>query len=311
MKLDILAKAANAAKVAAFRLKEVRPEIMLGLGAVSVLAGTILACKKTKEAEPIIEQAVSEFEELDHIKSNPYAEERPGFKEYARVCVRHGCELAKVYALPTVLWVGGMSSIIGSHGEMRSRNARLLSNSVALKQLFDAYRERVREQLGEEAERDLYFGAEESDVTVVSTDPKTGEKKVTKKKGKIFRHPQPGSMWARNFTPRTTDEYDVRSYNEFFIEQVEKSLNADLKMVPFITINEVYDKLNMKPGEGKCAEGMTVGWVWNPKIDRGDREIKIEMLEGWEELYDEVLGRVVVQPCLRLDFNCYPLEGLV
>ena len=67
----------------------------------------------------------------------------------------------------------------------------------------------------------------------------------------------------------------------------------------------------MKPGEGKCAEGMTVGWVWNPKIDRGDRMIKIEMLEGWEEVYDAVLDRVTVQPCLRLDFNCYPLEGLV
>ena len=28
-------------------------------------------------------------------------------------------------------------------------------------------------------------------------------------------------------------------------------------------------------------------------------------------LYDPVLDREKVQPCLRLDFNCYPLEGLI
>ena len=69
MKLDILTKAANIVKVAAFKLKEVRPEIALGVGITGVLAGTILACKKTKEAEPIVEQAKSEIEELDHVKA--------------------------------------------------------------------------------------------------------------------------------------------------------------------------------------------------------------------------------------------------
>ena len=311
MKLDILTKAANIVKIAAFKLKEVRPEIALGVGITGVLAGTILACKKTKEAEPIVEQAKSEIEELDHVKANPYAEERPTFTEYARVYIRHGCELAKVYAGPALLWAGGMACIVGSHGELRSRNTQLFAKSMALEQLFNAYRERVREKIGEEAEKDLYFGAEEADITVVETDPETGEKKNTQKRGKIFRSSQPGSMWARNFTPRTSDEFDVRSYNEYWLKQVQEGLNIDLKMKPFITINDVYDRLGLKPGEGRCEEGMTVGWVWNPKVDRGDREIKFEMLDGWEEVYNPVLDKTVIQPCLRIDFNCYPLKGLI
>lgn len=303
-------KIASAAKTVAFKLREVRPEIMLGVGAASVLAGTILACKKTREAEPIVDHAKEQLEELKFVKNNPQAEEKPTFKEYVRIYARSGYELAKVYALPSGLWIGGMVCIFGSHGEMRTRNAKLLANSVALKKFFDEYRALVREKIGEEAERDLYFGAEDKEIEVEETDPETGEKKVKKTRGKVFRK-QPGSMWARNFTPRTSDEFDVRSYNDYFLKLKMDGLNADLKMVPFITINEVYDRLGLKPGCGKCPEGMTVGWVWNPKIDRGDREIRFEYLEGWEETYDPISGRTKMVPCLRLDFNCYPLEGLI
>lgn len=303
-------KVVNAAKIVGHHLREVRPEIMLGVGAASVLAGTILACKKTKDAEPIIENAKEQTDELKFVAQNPQADEKPTVKEYIRVYARTGFELAKVYALPASLWVGGMVCIFGSHGEMRSRNAKLLANSVALKKFFDEYRAMVREKIGEEAERDLYFGAEDKDIEIEETDPITGETKTRKTHGKVFRK-QPGSMYARNFTSKTSDEFDVRSYADFFLDARIENLNKKLHLVPFITLNDVYDELGFKPGEGRCAEGMTVGWVWNPKIDRGDREIRIERLEGWEEVYDPVSGLTKLRPCLRLDFNCYPLEGLI
>ena len=315
MKLDFLknikfTKVANAAKVIGHKLGEVRPEIMLGAGAIGVLAGTILACMKTKEAEPIIEHAKEQKEELDFVRHNLMAEEKPGVKEYARLYARTGFELTKIYAAPAGMWLGGMACIFGSHGEMRSRNAKLLANSVALKKFFDEYRELVKEKIGEEAERDLYFGAKEEEWEVEERDPETGEVKTVKTRGKVFRK-QPGSMYARNFTAKTTDEFDTRTYNDWILDARVEALNDELKLVPFITLNEVYDKLGLKPGYGKCPEGMTVGWVWNPKIERGDRKIIIERMEGWEETWDPITERTVMKPCLRLDFNCYPLEGLI
>lgn len=303
-------KITNAAKVAMLRMREVKPEVMLGVGAVAVLAGTVMACMKTKDAEPIVEHAKEQKDELDFVRNNVQAEEKPTFKEYIRVYGRAAFELTKVYALPAGLWLGGMVSIFGSHGEMRSRNAKLLANSVALKKFFDEYRELVKEKIGEEAEKDIYFGAKDEEFDVEETDPATGEKKVVKKRGKVFRK-QPGSMWARNFTRNTTDEFDTRTYNDWILDARVENLNNELKFVPFMTINEVYDKLRLKPEYAKCAEGMTVGWCANPKIDRGDRFIKVERLEGWEEVWDPVYERTVMKPCLRLDFNCYPLEGLV
>ena len=303
MKFDFT-KVTKVAKVVGFKVKEVRPEIMLGVGAISVLAGTIMACVKTKKAEPVVAHLEERKEELDYICKNPQADEKPGFQEYARVYVKHGLELVKIYALPAALWTGGMACIFGSHGEMRTRNAKLLANSAALARMFSEYRDMVREKLGEEAESELYFNAKEEDIEIETT------VKKTKTRGRVFRD-QPGSMWARNITPRTSDEFDVRSYFDNFIDARVAGLNSRLRLEPFVTINDVYDEFGLKPGEGRCPEGMTVGWVWHPKIDRGDREIKVERLEGWEEVYDPVSGGTKLEPCLRLDFNCYPLEGLI
>lgn len=309
MKIDF-SKVTNIVKATGFKVREVRPEIMLGVGAVSVLAGTILACVKTRKAEPVMANLEERKEELDYIRQNPQAEEKPGVQEYVRVYAKHGFELVKIYALPAALWCGGMACIFGSHGEMRTRNAKLLANTVALGKMFNEYRALVREKIGEEAERELYFNAEEEDIEIETTDPETGEKTTKKTRGRVFRD-QPGSMWARNITARTSNEFDVRSYFDNFIDARVSGLNSRLRLEPFITINDVYDEFGLKPGEGRCPEGMTVGWVWHPKVDRGDREIKIERLEGWEEVYDPITGLTKMQPCLRLDFNCYPLEGLI
>lgn len=303
-------KVTNTAKVVGHHLREVRPEIMLGTGIVAVLAGTVLACVKTNSASPVIQHMKTTHDELEFVRKNPQAEEKPTVREYVNCYGKCAVELAKIYALPVALWGGGMACILGSHGEMRSRNAKLLANSVALKKFFDEYRAMVKEKLGEDAERDIYFGAKEEEFEVEETDPETGEKTVKKTRGKVFRK-QPGSMYARNFTPRTSDEFDIRKYADDFLDARIEQLNCRLRLEPFITLNDVYDELGMKPGEGRCAEGMTVGWVWHPKIDRGDREIRIERLEGWEEVYDAVTGRTKLVPCLRLDFNCYPLEGLI
>lgn len=298
-------------KLAAYKLKEVRPEIALGVGIASVAAGTVWACVKTKEVPAVVEDmkedlATEKQYEADGNKG------KIDILERGRLYAHYAFKFTKIYGLPFALWACGIGCIIGSHGEMRHRNARLLADSVALKKLFDEYRERVREAVGEEIERKLYFGAtlDEDEVEVLERNEETGEEKLVKKKASVFDK-QPGSMYARNFTERTSNEFSIRSYCDFFLEARIANLNRRLRLEPFLTLNDIYDELGFKAGEGRCADGMTVGWVWNPKIDRGDREIIVERLQGYEARYDDRLGRVIYEPCLRLDFNCYPLEGLI
>ena len=298
-------------KLAAYKLKEVRPDIALGVGIASVAAGTVWACVKTKEAVIVVEELKQENED-QKLSEAAVNDGKIDIQERAKLYGHYAWEFAKIYGLPFALWVCGIGCIIGSHGEMKHRNARLLADSVALKKLFDEYRERVRDAVGEEIERKLYFGAslDDEEVEVLERNEETGEDQLVKKKASIFDK-QPGSMYARNFTERTSNEFNIRTYCDWFLEARIANLNRRLRLEPFLTLNDVYDELGFKSGEGRCADGLTVGWVWNPKIDRGDREIVVDRLQGYEARYNEALGRVVYEPCLRLDFNCYPLEGLI
>lgn len=308
MKLNLEA-VKGAAKLVGYKLKEARPEIALVAGIVSVAAGTVWACVKTKEAVEVVDDLKKDSDDLA-LTEAATNDGKIDIHERAKLYGHYFLKFAKIYGLPLALWVLGIGGIVGSHGEMRQRNAKLLANSVALKKLFDEYRERVREAVGEELEQKLYFGAKDEKIAVKEIDEETGEEKTVKKKVPVFRE-QPGSMYARNWTENTSYEYDIRSYSDFMLDARIANLNKKLRLVPFITLNEVYDELGFKPGYGKCEEGMTVGWVWNPKEDRGDRQIIVEKLVGYEEHVDEETGELLYEPCLRLDFNCYPLKGLI
>ena len=307
---NVSASLKNFGKIAKFKAYQVRPEILLGAGIISVVAAAVVACIKTKEVEPVVENAKEQIDELNYIRDNPLAEEPPTFKEYIRVYSRTAWKLVKIYAVPGLVMTGGIVCIIGSYADLKGRNARLLADLVATQALFKEYRRRVSEAIGEENEQKLYLGATDGQIMVKNVDPETGEVIESPKNTLIFNQ-GPGSMYARNFTPDTSVEYDCRSYAEYFLERKIKHLNWLLTTVPFITLNEVYDELGFRAPYGKCPEGMVVGWTANPKIDRGDREIVVEHLIGQQPVFDKDGNIIDYEECLRLDFNCYPLEGLI
>lgn len=300
--------AANAMKLTSFKLNESKPTILLVVGIASVVTAAVVACIKTKDAAIIMEDAKKELEEDsdENGHSQEDALNDKGVEEELKtkfsVYCKAGLRIFKVYSIPITLMIFGIGSIIISHSDLKRRNHSLLTSLIATQQLFLEYRKRVKEAIGEEEETRLFMGAETGNFAVINNGVETY---LEKGKDNVFVK-QPGSMYARNFTPDTSVEYDCRSYADYFLECKIKHLNDKLKTVPFITLNEVYDELGFKNGYGKCMEGMTVGWVYNPKIPRGDREIIVERLIGWEVVED-----CEVRECLRLDFNCYPLEGLL
>jgi len=294
-------------KVAGTKLRQARPEIKLVLGIVGVAAGTALACTKTKKAVDAYQTSKQEINDLENTVEKGTKE---AAVEYTKAYARFVYRMIRIYGLPILLWVGGMSSIVGSHCDLRRQNGQLLLDSVALKKMLDEYRARVAEEIGEEEERKLYFDAKEDEVDVIEENPESGTKKIVRKKANTIRENN-GSKFARNFSARTSYGFDVRSYADFFLEARIKNLNNRLKTSPFITMNDVYDELEMKPEFGRCEDGLDWGWVWNPNDPEGPNEIRVERLQGWEEVYDERENKTYWAPCLRLDFNPQPLRGRI
>ena len=129
------------AKVVGRKLVETRPEIMLIMGGISMLAGTIYACAKTPQAKEIIDatkEVIKAEENLNKVCDDttgtvPTKEEKAKRgRKYLMICGKSGLKIARLYAFPALLWGGGILSIYGAHHELRTRNTRLLAKSVAV-----------------------------------------------------------------------------------------------------------------------------------------------------------------------------------
>ena len=310
------------AKAIGRRVIEVRPEIMLITGGLSLLAGTIYAGAKTVDAKPIIDATKERIEAEE--KMNKVCDEAAGTipthedkikrgKNFAKIYGRAGVQLLRVYAVPALLWGGGALCIFGAHKELRMRNTGLIANLMAQQQLFSDYRKRNAEAIGEEAEKKIFMGAQEGMVTVLEKDPATGEEKAVQKKADVFVA-ESGSIFARNFNEQTSDAFDIRSYADYFLDSRIEQINLDLAIgqVKFLSGADILRRLGFN--EDQIDENMidngisgNARKVQNPEM----RKLHVTRMQGYEKIWDVNRNDWVYKECLRLDFNFYPLKGLV
>ena len=148
---------------AGFILKQASPEILIGFGLISGIAAIFTACSKMKETEAVKEELEEELEMIAE-------EEEKGTKEYFFASFKAGSKAVfrylKIFWLPILLEILAILSIWYSHGIMVKRNADLASAAVVLTQQLDKYRSRVREKVGEEAEKDLFYGLTNIKTTI-------------------------------------------------------------------------------------------------------------------------------------------------
>lgn len=316
------------------KLNSARPEILFVIGGLSVLGGTIYACTKTEEAKETAKEAKSAFEKVEleyNIKPNSNIDISPEArrkikaekgKELVKVSAVYLWKFIKIYGLPAFLWLGGMGIIGESIGELRKSNARLIADSIVGKRLFDEYRERVAEAVGKETENKIYMGAQEGMVKVLEKDPESGKEVIVEKKADIFVA-QPGSIFARNFTNETSDAFDERSYAEYYLESRINSINQDLELGirRAVTGLDVLRRLGYNENslterlddDDMMEKLLRYGISGNPRKvpDPEMRKLKVTRLRGFVARIDPVTEETVYVPCLRLDFNFYPLEGKI
>ena len=299
-------------KVVGRKVIETRPELMLIAGGVSLLVGTVYACMKTPEAKEVIDatnDAIKAQERLDEVcegtekKELTKAEKAEKGKRYLGIYLKAGLKIGRIYAVPALLWSAGALSIFGAHKELRVRNTRLLANSVAIQQLFNEYRGRVQDAVGKETEEKIYLGAQEGMVQVIEKDPVTGQEKIVEKKADVFIN-QPGSIYARNFNELTCDAFDIRSYADYFLDSRVENIRKDIEtgMAKFYSAAEILRDIGFK--EDYITEDLIdVG------ITRKGPKLQVTRLEGYEKIWDVEKNEFLYKPCLRLDFNFYPLKG--
>jgi Family of unknown function (DUF6353) len=257
------------------------PRSLFVLGLVGSVVSTVLACRATLK----LEETLDEFKEnLDGI-SDRRGTQLDGVElfrrqDLARAYVNGTYSLIKLYAPALIVGGASIGALTGSHVTLTRRNAGLTAAYSAMSSSFDAYRERVRKELGEERELDLHHA-----VTIEKVKREDGKMEEVRK-----ADPNTWSPYAKFF-----DEYNCHwekdpELNRLFVQCQQNFANHRLHARGHIFLNEVYDMLGFDDTKAGCV----VGWV----VGNGDNYIDFGIFEARNSLFVNNWERSII-----LDFN--------
>ena len=248
-------------------VKRKSPEILLVTGLLEGAVGTILACRAT-------------------LKAKKTKDEQKSKEDYTqREKVANAIDICKPYIVPTALLAASATSICAGHGIMRKRYSSLLTAYTSLTAAFMEYRERVKKEIGEERESELYYGTEKQTIPV-KTVTKDGKERTVNKKVDV-RTKNGLSPYAQKFDPMICLDTDNPYYVDAYIQRIENNLN-DLFMTqyeqysrPIIYLNEVRKELFLDRDD----VGQIVGWIYDPEKLKGEGDNFIKIIK--KDIYVE------------------------
>lgn len=231
------------------------PKILFAAGVGSVLSGTVMACRATMKAGPVVDhfhhdiKNVHELHDTNKKNLNESYNEKEYGKDLAYVYWKGTWSLAKLYGPSIAVSAAGVLMLSTSHSMLTRRNAALTSTLALATKAFDDYRGRVRKELGQEKELELYIGEV---VDVIDIDEK-GDNIVV---GKMM-DPNTMSVYSKIFDEFNVNWENDAELNRNFIQCQQNFANAQLHARGHIYLNEVYDMLGLR----RTKAGQIVGWI--------------------------------------------------
>jgi hypothetical protein len=245
------------------KLSERSPEILLAVGIGGFVATTVLASRAALKVDDALDKANEDIARAQALFDDKEFQAERGVEYSAqdflqdRVTVRTRIVLsfAKHYAPVVVVGALSIYCLTKSHSILKDRNTALIAAYTAIHKSYEAYRERVRNEIGVESERDLYFDARYETVEreVVGED---GEKKTSKEVQKKVG-PYAYSPYARFFDETNVNWERTAEYNYLFLRAKQAYANDVLRSRGHLFLNEVYEQL----GIPHSREGAVVAWI--------------------------------------------------
>lgn len=292
------------------KMKKHTPEILVVTGVVGVVTSTVMACRATTKLDAVIENAKFEVNAVHAAKekgevkiTNPdtdkvevveYTDEDHK-QDLARVYIRNGLKVAKLYGPSVAVGVASITCILASVNMMHKRNVALSAAFAALNTDFKEYRERLTERLGNEFDRELRFDIKAKEVDEIVTD-ENGEETTVKTIVNVPTIAQ-YSEYARCFDETCINWERSATHNKAWLISVQNAMNDLLRTRGHVFLNEVYDAL----GFMRTKAGNIVGWVYDKEHPIGDNAIDF----GIWNLNCEANRRFVngYEKSIWLDFN--------
>ena len=225
---------------AAFKAQKHLPEILLVGGAVGTVVSTVLACKATIKAQPVLDDAKAQLDIIHANEDDPSYSKEQKTRDVTTVYVNTGKELAKIYGPSVALGFGSMSCLVGSNVIVRKRLTAAVAAYTALGESFRKYRDQVEGQLG----------------TKVIPAPKD-----TDDNSHTIELEQPIPSYRFIFDKNNPNWKDNVDYNLMTIRACQQYLNWELIRKGHIFVNDFCDELDFE----ETPNGQMDGWILDTK----------------------------------------------
>jgi hypothetical protein len=245
------------------------PHIMFAAGVVGVAASTVLACRATLRLSDTLDDLQRDIDDIKKDELQPYISHRHNpvvdTRRDIAFAYGRGClDIAKLYAPAVIIGTASIAALTRSHVVMTRRNEALTAAYVTLSNAFEEYRGRVREEIGEERERELY---NDGVIQVIQNADGTTTKLIAKG-GECAE-----GLYARVFDEKNRNWVPNGESNRLFLEAVQAHLNNKLMVYHHVLLNDVYDALGFE----RTVPGCLVGWAY--PSETGDNYIDFGIYE--------------------------------
>ena len=183
------------------------PEILIGFGLAGMLTSTILAVKATPKALDILEQEDRELSKVDKVKLT-----------------------WKCYAPAAIGYCASAACIIGANSVNAKRNAVLAGAYKLSESALLEYRDKVKEVIGEEREREIKDSIAQDRVD--KTPEKTQEVLVAGNGDTLCYDMHSGRYFKSNMEE---------------IKGIANKVNYKLMQDNFLSVNDFYEELGLEP----------------------------------------------------------------
>ena len=264
--------------ISLLKTKQASPQLLFAAGLVGFAGTVVLACRATLKVEEVLTVHEKEMLSISRSqgKSNSVSDEHYD-KERRHLSLRTSGRIAKLYGPAVGVGVLSVVCLTKSHKILNERNATLTAAYVGLQKFLEGYRGRVREEIGEDKERDVYYAS--TPVELVQ-DTENGPKKY------FGTAPGMRSPYSALFDDNNSNWQEANEFNIAFLRIQEDRLTDKLRSQGSLMLNEVYDRLDLP----RTYAGAVNGWM----IGHPDSDDFVEI---------QIIPVHDFQGTLMLDFN--------
>lgn len=290
------------------KISDKKPEIFMIAGFALGAIGVVSACRATLHVEEKLDEHREEIAKVkeEHIHTHVDNENstvtviddtKAYRRELTKVYIHTGAKIVRLYAPTTAYFALSAAFILSEYKiirELKTENISAIAGWKASEEILMRYRQKMREEVGEEEEQRFYSNVQKQDIEITSTDDKGKEKKVKVKGAEVINDYLSGDAFIFDESCGAYVGHDI-NHNLTIASMIQNQCSDNLHGNGCVVLNEIRDAF----GVDRVAEGFARGCI--PKVIGGHADtvdLGVRTVYVWDDMARDYIQKILIDPHL-------------